>query len=902
MKKAHIISHTHWDREWYLPYEKHHMLYIEMMDTLIDTMEKDQEYKYFHLDGQTIMLEDYLQVRPENRARLQKLIGDGRIAIGPWYVLQDEFLTSSESNVRNLQMGYKLAQEFGGKWTKTGYFPDSFGNVGQAPQLLKKAGIDTAVFGRGVKPTGFNNQTADAYESAYSEMNWQSADGSAVLGILFANWYNNGAEVPVEEEKSKGYWDKKLADAVRYAGTDQLLFMNGCDHQPVQTDLSAAIRTANALYPDVDFVHSDFAGYVEQIKKELPDDLNMITGELRSQKTDGWYTLANTASSRIYIKQWNVRCEMLFEKVAEPLAAIAAKEGMEYPQDLFTYGWKLLMQNHPHDSICGCSVDEVHREMITRFEKTEQVALHIISMCMDYLKGKINTSAVKEGNIPFVVVNTTGWDRTGVVEMELETDRMYFSEAPLAEVIARMHEKKLPEYRVLDKDGREIPAVVTEIANHFNYDLPKDKFRQPYIAKRVKITMEAADVPAFGWDTYVLAEAAGHQSAEHASAECINTVESLITAENTLENEFLKAHFEPDGSVELTDKKTDHVYRGLGIFEDCGDIGNEYIFFAPVNDVPVTTKGTKAEITVAEDNACRAVVSVKHTMMLPDAADETLAGEIEDLVEFKHRKASRGSHLVPFEIVTEYTLEKHGKALKVKTTFNNQIKDHRLRVLFETGLHTDFHYADSVFEVAKRPNVPADTWENPCNAQHQQCFVNVHEDAYGLTIANKGLAEYEILRDGKNTIAVTLHRGVRELGDWGVFLTPEAQCLGEKTTEYEIIPHGAGEELYHSYEEAYQFQTDWQTAGMERQAGTLPQTYRFVEMKHLQAVPTALKHSMLTGDVILRFCNLSDEETTVSVSQPEVYTYDLLEKDQLQKEENEIVLGKHEIRTIGWRA
>ena len=181
--------------------------------------------------------------------------------------------------------------------------------------------------------------------------------------------------------------------------------------------------------------------YVEQVKKELPDDLNTITGELRSQKTDGWYTLANTASSRIYIKQWNVRCEMLFEKVAEPLAAIAAKEGMEYPQDLFTYGWKLLMQNHPHDSICGCSVDDVHREMVTRFEKAEQVALHIISMCMDYLKGKIDTSAVKEGNIPFVVVNTTGWDRTGVVELELETDRMYFSEAPVAEVAAKRNSR-----------------------------------------------------------------------------------------------------------------------------------------------------------------------------------------------------------------------------------------------------------------------------------------------------------------------------------------------------------------------------------------------------------------------------------------------------------------------------
>lgn len=890
MKKAHIISHTHWDREWYLPYEKHHMLYIEMMDTLIDTMEKDKEYKCFHLDGQTIMLEDYLQVRPQNRARLQELIEAGRIAVGPWYVLQDEFLTSSEANVRNLQMGYQLAQEFGGEWTKIGYFPDSFGNMGQAPQLLKKAGIETAVFGRGVKPTGFNNQTAEAYESAYSEMNWQSADGSSVLGILFANWYNNGVEIPAEKTEAKAYWDKKLGDAERYASTDQLLFMNGCDHQPVQTDLSAAIRMANELYPEMEFVHSNFADYVEQVRKELPENLDTVVGELRSQKTDGWYTLANTASSRIYIKQWNARCEMLFEKVAEPLAAIAGKEGMEYPQELFTYGWKLLMQNHPHDSICGCSVDEVHREMVTRFEKAEQVALHIISMCMDYLKEKIDTCAVEEG-IPFVVVNTTGWERTGTVELELEVDRMYFSEAPVQEVVRRMHEKKLPQYRVLDREGNEISAVVTEMADYFNYDLPKDKFRQPYIAKRVKITLEASKVPAFGWDTYILALG---RNANEASG-------SLVTEENTLENEFLKAHFCSDGSIELTHKQDGHVYKNLGVFEDCGDIGNEYIFFAPVNDVPVTTKGRTAEMTVIEDNVCRAVVRVKHTMMLPEEADETLDTEIGDLVEFKYRKASRGRHLVPFEIVTDYTLERHGKGLKVKTMFDNRIKDHRLRVLFETGLQTDHHFADSVFEVAERPNVPSAEWENPCNAQHQQCFVNVHEETGGLTIANKGLAEYEILRDGNNTIAVTLHRGVRELGDWGVFLTPEAQCLGKKTAEYEIVPHGAGEQLYHSYEEAYQFQTDWQTTGLKKQEGVLPPRYTFVKKEHLQAVPTALKCSALTGDVIMRFCNLSDEDTVVSVSQQDAHTYDLLEKQQLQKEEEKIVLKKHEIRTIGWK-
>ena len=112
-KKAHVISHTHWDREWYLPYEKHHMLLIEFMDTLLDTLERDPEYKSFHLDGQTIILEDYLQVRPEKKEILTKMIKEGRIHIGPWYILQDEWLTSSEANVRNLQVGHDDAKMYG---------------------------------------------------------------------------------------------------------------------------------------------------------------------------------------------------------------------------------------------------------------------------------------------------------------------------------------------------------------------------------------------------------------------------------------------------------------------------------------------------------------------------------------------------------------------------------------------------------------------------------------------------------------------------------------------------------------------------------------------------------------------------------------------------------------------
>lgn len=140
-----------------------------------------------------------------------------------------------------------------------GYFPDAFGNAGQMPQVLKQAGMEAVVFGRGVKPIGPNNEvTGGQYESTYSEMMWESPDGTKLPGILFANWYNNGVEIPVDEAEAKVYWDKKLADARKFAATHQLLLMNGCDHQPLQKNITEAIRAARKLYPDIEFIHSDF--------------------------------------------------------------------------------------------------------------------------------------------------------------------------------------------------------------------------------------------------------------------------------------------------------------------------------------------------------------------------------------------------------------------------------------------------------------------------------------------------------------------------------------------------------------------------------------------------------------------------------------------------------------------
>ena len=196
---VHIISHSHWDREWYQSFETHRMKLIELVDNILDKAENDPEFGGFFLDGQVIAIDDYLEIRPEKRAQVEKCIREGKIQTGPWYILQDEFLTSGEACVRNLQVGMQDAEQYGAVGN-VGYFPDAFGNAGQMPQVLKQAGMEAVVFGRGVKPIGPNNEvTGGQYESTYSEMMWESPDGTKLPGILFANWYNNGVEIPVDE-------------------------------------------------------------------------------------------------------------------------------------------------------------------------------------------------------------------------------------------------------------------------------------------------------------------------------------------------------------------------------------------------------------------------------------------------------------------------------------------------------------------------------------------------------------------------------------------------------------------------------------------------------------------------------------------------------------------------------
>ncbi|WP_145027537.1 alpha-mannosidase [Paenibacillus sp. Y412MC10] len=905
-RTAHIISHTHWDREWYLPYEKHHVRLIRLMDVLMDTLENDTEYKSFYLDGQTIILEDYLQVRPEQKERLEKYIREGRIFIGPWYILQDAFLTSGEANIRNMQIGHKDARRYG-QISKVGYFPDTFGIVGQAPQLMRQSGIDNALFGRGVKPTGFNNTVADSeYESSFSELIWEGPDGSKVLGILFANWYSNGNEIPADPEEAKAFWDRKLADAEKYASTPELLFMNGCDHQPIQTDLAEALETARKLYPDTEFVHSNFPQYLESVKCHQENELSVVRGELRSQRTDGWGTLVNTASARVYLKQMNQHGQALLEKVAEPLAAYAHLTGQAYPHHLFTYAWKTLMQNHPHDSICGCSVDEVHREMVTRFAKSRDVAESIIEDSKRAVADAVDTSSFVqygEDALPFVVFNTTGWERTGTVSVELDVQRIYFRDGiPLDEISRRIQALELGERVVLDPSGKQVPFTLEDLGQRFGYDLPDDRFRQPYMARAVRITLQADAVPAHGLRAYALVS--GQAAAQHSD----NASATLITGNNVMENSILRVAAQPNGSLTVTDKRNGREYRDLLVYEDTGDIGNEYMYKQPEGEAPLTTRDLQASIRVVEDTPYRATLEIVHDWEVPASADELLQKEQIEVVYYPERKAQRVKETVPMKIRTLVRLEKDGKGVKVEASFNNQAKDHRVRALFPTDIEASRHRVDSMFEIVTRDNQPAIEWQNPSNAQHQQAFVDVSGETAGLAVANLGLNEYEVLRDGRNTIAVTLLRSVGELGDWGWFPTPEAQCLGEHAVQLEIIPHDGRGEDSGAYAEAYQFQIPWTSVQTGIHSGDLSAVHAPFAWSGEGVAFSAWTVNEDSGDHMLRWYNMKQQPASLRLEWPQsvsrAYKTTILEEtegasvEQLS-ESLELEAGPCEIVTIG---
>jgi len=387
---------------------------------------------------------------------------------------------------------------------------------------------------------------------------------------------------------------------------------------------------------------------------------------------------------------------------------------------------------------------------------------------------------------------------------------------------------------------------------------------------------------------------------------------SLVPEKHTLENEWLRINIESDGSFNLTDKRSGQIYRELGVYENTGDIGNEYMYKQPNGEQALTTKGQPASIRLLADTSYRAAFEIVHEWAVPASAEDYFEIEKREAVYFPDRKSQRADRMVPLTIRTEIAISREGRGVEWKSSFNNQAKDHRVRVLFPTDLAAAVHHADSIFEIAKRDNEPAAEWVNPSNAQHQQAFVDVSGGHAGMTVANLGLHEYEVLRDGRNTIAITLLRSVAELGDWGVFPTPEAQCLGEQSFSLTVIPHNGDGAASGAYAAAYQFQVPWTAAQTGVHQGELAPSYSLIGWEGSGLAFSSLKVNEQSGDIVLRWFNMNTVETELMLSAAaaptlaEAYKSDVLERqgDDLAgngQRSYKLPVGPCEIVTLGFK-
>ncbi|MFC3803251.1 alpha-mannosidase [Cohnella sp. GCM10012308] len=744
----HFISHTHWDREWYMPFENLRFRLVRLIDNLMDLLDNDPHFSYFHLDGQTIVLEDYFAIRPEQRSRLEAFIRQGRILIGPWYQQNDLFLTSAESTVRNLIEGIRMSRALGGEM-KIGYLPDHFGLIGQMPQILNQIGIDNSIFGRGYD--------YEKHNSPYAR--WKSPDGSEVLGILMTHWYNNAQRLPEDPDELDGNFRLMKDREEKVNPVPHYLMMNGVDHLEAQENLSHVLDQLRRMFGDEsNMIHDNLPNYVKTVQRYLADHstipVPVIQGELR-ERVD-YAILGGTLSSRLYIKQANVECHDLIEKWAEPLSVWCALKGLDdYDSDYFRYLWKLYMENHPHDSICGCSQDAVHDHMMDRFVSVKEIANAIIDKKLTTIAKQVSAEGYDKGDQKLLAANTS----------QVE------SSVTLKTVVYFLEEDHVDRFCIEDESGRSISYRIAETKPSRLHVISPINLPGVLSVRRYDIELQAV-VPPMGYRTYrIRAHTDGHV------VEDINRAESASTGWPQLENDKLKVEVQPNGSFTITDKETGLTTPNLGQFEDSGDRGDLYVYTSVSGEAKKLWEGDIQVVDVLSNDLYEEC-TYRFVWELPVALTEDYT--------------ARQAELVPCTFQVTLRLDKSSSQLNIQVDMDNRAKDHRIRYICTLPEKVAEVWAGGQFDVVRRAWDEGKEFGRDCNAQPFWKWVAPLQSRGGLALFGKGTHEYEMM-DDERSIAVTLLRcveniNIRESVALETDIQAKGQCIGKHRIDLAIRP------------------------------------------------------------------------------------------------------------------
>jgi mannosylglycerate hydrolase len=753
-----IVPHTHWDREWYKSYQDFRLNLVQLIDTLIPLLESDASYPYFMLDGQMAVVDDYLEVRPEAEERLRALAAAGRVSMGPWYILMDEFLSSGETMVRNMQMGIRRGAAFGGVMN-VGYLPDMFGHIAQMPQILRLAGFRHTVVWRGVP----SQVTKNAFD-------WEAPDGSTVRAEYLPVGYGNGAALP-DDAKALIRRTKDNIDEVASFLIDDVLIMNGSDHLMPQPQLGRVVAEANDLQEELHFEVTSLSHYLAHATRE---GLERVRGELRSGSRSNM--LMGVTSNRVDVKRNGGVAERELERRAEPLAALFQPPA-SYPERLLEMAWREMVRNSAHDSICACSVDDVVDAVLHRYAEARAIAAGLADRAVK----AFTRSLVDPG--PYVL-NPSARSRAGLVELVVPAD------GPAPATVQVLSERAgLPGTMVLDADTvrtvlgmlqgprisddawvHEVKVEETEegidvtvsVGTEEKPNVPIAEAKQDVFTRLgarpdavVRVSMDqpstrrivarTGEVPGYGWRPFEPAALA-------------HPVQASDEGTLALANGLVRVEIDPaDGTFSL-----DGV-PGYGRLVDGGDLGDSYNYSPPrqdsIVDVPVAV-----EVSLTERGPVRARARITSTYEWPDHVDGSSQSRV-------------GSHRV--DVTTDVELRADEPVVRVTTSFVNPSCDHRLRVHLPLPEPAAQSHAESAFTVVTRGlTAEGRPDEYGLPTAPSQRFVT----AGRLTVAHEGVCEYELIDiepgaagatgDAARTVALTVLRSTGMLSRLGMAYRP----------------------------------------------------------------------------------------------------------------------------------
>ena len=774
---------------------------VKMMDELIEIMENDPEYRFFTLDGQAIVLEDYLEVRPQMRERLTRLIRDGRILIGPWYSLVDCYSVNPESIVRNLLVGDAFCKQFG-EPMKLGYSIFSFGQMAQLPQVYAGFGIHDIVFYKG----------ASVREFPQSEFIWRAPDGTKAFATRLGKekrwnfFFDFDIPVILGGDAKKPGWQSKFNDTVRLCHMNDEAFRNqyalelqtdirireekieesvntvmellsesaaehvflafeGTDFTSPLKEIPEALKMANRIMDGkVQLVHSNPVAYFEEVKQDINlASLKEYEGEMRFGPIN--HVHAETMGTNSEIKQAMFAAENTIIHYAEPLSALLLAHGGVYEKDILDLAWKYLLATQAHDSVHGSGDPKIKTANLNRLAQVQEIANSVTRRAVEGICERIRLSGDKE-DISVVVFNTTPYERDDTIRLTLDIPQ----------------EERVEDYWLEYLDGRRVECYQLG-KKEFNLAMVHRKNRPKSVyCDRFEVMAYITGIPAMGYTVLKLKRKKGDiATSTNPFPLGYFPYDPIAKSGNVLDNGLLRITIQPNGTLDVYDYETEKTVSGLNTLYDIGSAGDFWVHREPYYNSILSNKGGAARIELIANSSLSATYRITVTLDIPESLDES--------------RTARSHHTVPTEIATEVTLKKASRRVDFVTSLDNRCGDHMMVASFPTGIAAEQADWESPFEIRRR-DVDKFTNENgkkgpELERQAMQNFLHLSDDTASFSLFTKGLKEVGTTSDRGAVINLTLFRAATNTfpihNDLLIgFENETSQCYGKQRFEYAV--------------------------------------------------------------------------------------------------------------------